>query len=574
MLLEQLGQPPRLQYQQINFNATTMDFSLDDAYSVEDTFSWFIPSRRGRHDVKFGAKYTYIWIGNPNTGNMNGTYTFRHNNPFNAADPRSYPERLSIRVPGPTNYDLFSRTYEAYAQDKWQIGTNFTLSLGLRYDLEVTPIQETFNPLFPDPSKYPVDKNNWAPRLGMVWNPDGQGKSVVRAGYGMFYDRTILGTLDDIFFNFKYSNSFIANFPADQADTSASRGEFPKEPVLNISSTDQLSPAVRAIINSTYPPGSTRRNTGQVDWDDPERTQPYFHQASVGYERELFAGTSLSADYIHMSGRSLFLNPNLNIFHRVSTARGASLQRIDAFGILTPSLAPGEAPYASTVRLRTNKYGYSEYDSLNLSLEKRYANNWSLRGSYSLGYSRGVTGSQTDTPQFQVGTDLRLKEYEAPANVDRRHVVVVNGRVEIPKTGGLTVSGNMRLMSGTPFTIHNTDFDLDQNGIGFDPLPAGTYNAFSQAGEYVMQDVENDGGRNGAWGPGFQQIDLRFGYRIRLGGRRALDLFGEVFNVTDHANFTNPNGDQSNRGNFLRLANLIAGTGHPRQGQLGVRFEF
>jgi hypothetical protein len=93
------------------------------------------------------------------------------------------------------------------------------------------------------------------------------------------------------------------------------------------------------------------------------------------------------------------------------------------------------------------------------------------------------------------------------------------------------------MMSSEPFTIHDTTFDLDQNNIGLDPLPAGTYNPLPAAGEFVIRDVENKGGRNGARGPGFMQLDLRTTYRIRLGGRRSLDVYGEIFNVTNHANF-------------------------------------
>jgi hypothetical protein len=573
MLLGQSLLEPRLEYQSVNLRSAVMDFSLDDAYSVEDTFSWFVPDKMGRHDFKFGGKYTYIWISNPNNGNANGTYRFGHDLPFNRADPRTYPERLSIRVPGPLEYEMISRTYEAYAQDKWQIRPNLTLSLGVRYDLEVTPIYEKDNPLFRDPTKYPVDKNNFAPRLGFVWNPDGRARSVVRGGYGVFYDRTLLGTIDDILFATKYSTSFTADFPQANVDPGPSAGRFPAEPVLNISSIDQVN---RALVNAAYPPGSLRRNTGTVEWDDPERKQPYFHQVSAGYERELFAGLSVSADYVRMRGNDLFLSPNLNIPHKLDTTRTGPVVFLDPFGILNSSLAPGEAPYGSaTIRLRTTKYGYSHYDALNIAAERRYADNWSIRGGYSLGYSRGVVRNQADSPEFQVGTNINLDKYFGPANVDRRHIGTISGRMVIPKTAGsVSLAGNLRLMTGEPFTIHDTTFDLDQNNIGLDPLPAGTYNPFPAAGEDVMRDVKSKGGRNGARGPGFMQLDLRGTYRLRLGGRRTFDVYAEVFNVTDHANFVNPSGDRRNQANFLRLASLVAVTGLPRQGQLGLRFGF
>ena len=233
----------------------------------------------------------------------------------------------------------------------------------------------------------------------------------------------------------------------------------------------------------------------------------------------------------------------------------------------------------SIVRLITNKYGYNDYDALNLSVEKRYANLWSLRGAYSLGYSRGVSGPQADTPALQVGTSLNLEKFEAPTDVDRRHNLAISGRMEIPKTRGVTLSGMLRMLSGTPFTIHDTNIDADQNGILFDPLPAGTYSGTASGS---MQNVKYRGGRNGTYGPGFMQLDMRVGYRARLGSRRSLDVFGDVFNVTNHANFVNPvttvagntGSDRRNAADFLRLSGLVATSGLPRQAQLGVRLGF
>ena len=574
MIAAQSQLPPILAFQTMNAQADdTIDFSLNDAYSIDDTFSWFIPDKMGRHDTKFGFRYTHSWISNPNNANGNGTYTFATDAAFDPANPRTYPERFSIRVPGPLDYELNANIFEIYAQDKWQVRNGLSFSLGIRYDLEVIPIDETGNPFFSDSNDYPIDKNNVAPRLGFVWNPGGTGKSVVRGGYGLFYDRTLLGTIDNFLFDTKYSTSFVAQFPQNAADPGPSSGRLPTDPTLTTPTVGVVTPAVRAYVNSLYPPGATRRNTGIVTWDDPERTQPYFHQVTAGYEREILPGVSVSADYIRMVGRDLFLSPNLNIGTRRNTSRTGTIDFLDPFG-LNATLSPGEAPYVAEIRQITTKYGYSNYDALNLSVEKRYANNWSLRGAYSLSYSRGVTNTQAGNggqPRIQVGTDLRLDEWEAPADVDRRHFLVVSGRGEIPKTHGVTVSGVLRMSSGTPYTLHDTNIDADQNGVLFDPLPAGTYSGTAQDS---LQNVEYKGGRNGAYGPGFIQLDTRVGYRARLGSRRTLDVFLETFNTTNRANFTNPSGDRRAAVDFLRLNGLVANSGLPRQAQLGIRLGF
>ena len=111
------------------------------------------------------------------------TNTYR---PFNAADPRTYPDRLTVRVGGPSKSYQKAHYVAAFLQDKWRFNRNLTVSLGARYDLEVIPIPETDNPLV---SSYPVDKNNFQPRVGLTYDLGG-GTSVLRGGYGRFYDKT------------------------------------------------------------------------------------------------------------------------------------------------------------------------------------------------------------------------------------------------------------------------------------------------------------------------------------------------------------------------------------------------
>jgi hypothetical protein len=137
----------------------------------------------------------------------------------------------------------------------------------------------------------------------------------------------------------------------------------------------------------------------------------------------------------------------------------------------------------------------------------------------------------------------------------------------VPRTGGLTVSTVVRALSGRPFTIHDTNIDANRNGLTPDPLPPGSY---SGTGENAVT-VESDGGRNGARGPSFLQADVRLGYRFRFGSRY-LELFGDVFNLTNRANFDIPSGDRRST-NFLTYTALRAGA-VPRTAQLAVRVQF
>ena len=134
-------------------------------------------------------------------------------------------------------------------------------------------------------------------------------------------------------------------------------------------------------------------------------------------------------------------------------------------------------------------------------------------------------------------------------------------------------------MSGAPFTIFNSNIDVNQNGELVDPSPAGTYSG--TAGERCrwpcLSNVENNGRRNGAVGPDYFQLDVRAGWRGQMGGARSLELFLDIFNITNRTNWDNPgpaNSDERLSTAFLRLTTLRGGSGFPRQAMFGARFAF
>lgn len=534
------------------------DLRRMSVYGLDTTYTWFIPGRRGSHDVKMGAQYQLGEHLRDDQRFTNGSFEFATDEDFNAADPLTYPERLTIQVPGRAR--VLSRTHSigVYLQDKWQVTPNLTLSLGLRYDAHVSPIRNAWNPFFESESDYPVDKNNFQPRTGFAYNMG--GRAVIRGGYGLFYEKQWIDRFESYLLNPVFANSFRAQFPANSVDPGPSSGQFPTNPLL------VNGPVLnRALLDQLVPPGSTSRNTGDVYLDTPDRILPSQHQVSIGYERQLGSQVSFAADYVHMWNRQQPLRYNLNPGIRSSTNRTAPITRVDFLGIADQL---GLAPFVSNVYI-VDYVAESQYDGINIQLEKRFANYWSARASYGVGYARGNTsGLPTATNDFQVLEAPNLELNEGPTNFDRRHTVSLSGRIEVPWIPGLTGAATARFMSGSPFTIYDSTFDLDQNGILIDPLPSGTY---SGTGQNAMTE-ESEGGRNGAVGPGFAQLDVRLGYRLRPGTGRTLDFFAEVFNATNRANFNNPSGDLRS-GNFL-IPTSLRGGGFPRQLQLGARFGF
>jgi hypothetical protein len=540
--------------------ANGAQFRINSSYEVSDSFSWFVPSLfGGSHDIKFGGQYVYSTIELPDQTDMNGRFGFSTDLAFDPNNARSYPERLFIRVPAASATFLPTHVGVLFAQDKWAIG-DLTVNLGLRFDVEGTPQDNAFSPYFSD-GEYPIDWNNISPRIGLAWRPAGSSRQLLRGGWGLFYDKVTLITTTPFVNQGVFSDSFVAAFPADRADAGPSSGQMPTHPLL------VNGPVVnRDLVNSIFPPGSLGRHTGVVYLDHPDRQVPRTQQLTAGYERQLGATMAATVDYVHSWNQNQLLTYNLNPGQRVNTTRTGAIVYTDLENIAGQL---GIAPFVNPVYKRVND-GSSQFDGVNFSLEKRQSDHWAARVSYAIGYARGNSeANQTYINQFQVGADPLLHLNFGPLDNDRQQNLAISGRVEIPRTGGLNISGVYRYMSGTPITIHDTNVDPDRNGILFDPIAAGDYcgtgtNAFC---------TSNDGGRNGARGPDFNQIDMRFGYRIRVRSERTLDLNFELYNLMNAANFENPTGDRRST-DFLRLTALRGGNGQPRAAQFSARFGF
>src|SRR5204862_2340343 len=127
----------------------------------------------------------------------------------------------------------------------------------------------------------PTDWNNVSPRIAFTHALDDTGKSLIRGGYGIFYNRTILGAVDDTLEFGKYTTSAVVQFPANSADPGPSAGRLPTNPYL------VNGPFVnRTLLSQAYPPGVPVRNDGVVIFDSPNRSVPYAHQFTFGYVRE------------------------------------------------------------------------------------------------------------------------------------------------------------------------------------------------------------------------------------------------------------------------------------------------
>lgn len=181
---------------------------VEQRYQFTDNFSWTM----GPHATKFGVDFNYIPTTATFTVNYGGVYDFGSFSAGNLGFPSSFPSLSPVEAYGaglPADFvqgigspsDSFSnKPLGAYWQDSWRIRPNLTLNYGLRYDIE-------FPPKFASPDALALagynllglqkgiqtDTNNVQPRIGIAWDPKGDGKTVVRSSYGLFYDHPLLG---------------------------------------------------------------------------------------------------------------------------------------------------------------------------------------------------------------------------------------------------------------------------------------------------------------------------------------------------------------------------------------------
>jgi hypothetical protein len=320
----------------------------EQRYQFTDNFSWSL----AHHDTKMGVDFNYLPLDATFTVNYGGVYGFGSLDASTFGFPTGVPQFSPVQAFGlgiPSTLvqgignpkDSFSnKPLGLFWQDAWRVRSNLTLNLGLRYDIEFPPqlaepnafAQAAYNQLGLQKG-IGTDKNNFQPRVGVAWDPYGNGKSVVRASYGIFYDHPLLG----LYFLGDASDGSKSGQLLFSGGTPCAPGVTPGAASLNatnifqgILNTASCLPTVPGylpdqqrfdpsnaglFVNQTYLQPSTFFPLAFQPFGYPQGkgfVYAYSQQANLTFEQDLGDGFALSLAYNFNGGRHINRPINAN----------------------------------------------------------------------------------------------------------------------------------------------------------------------------------------------------------------------------------------------------------------------
>jgi hypothetical protein len=557
-------------------------------YQVRDVFSW----TRGNHILKFGGEASLEKMIQDTTLNNYGIFNFNSNNTRGTGNAMA---DFLLGLPVTFNQDAPITKIDngwyggLFIQDDFKIHPRLTLNLGLRYDLQ-TPLtdpldrkltfvqgrQTTVVPaafpgmLFPGDEGIgrgivAADKNNFAPRVGLAWDPTGDGKTAVRAAFGIFYG-SIGGNM--------------WNATADQQPFSI-RQQFNNPGTL----TDPYSnlPGGVSPFPFSFSPNNIRFILpAAISGPSLDFRIPYVYQFNLTVQRQLTNDLGVTAAYVSTLGHKFRLNRDLNypVF-----GPGASTQNVNARRPILPGQLAAITLFESILN--------TSYHGMQLTAEKRMATNFSFKAFYTFGKAIDSSPSQSDTVGA-VQNNNNIAGDRGRADSDRRHNFVLSGIWNInyikdwnPAArailNGWSLSAIVTMRSGRPLTITNgADANLDgvnndrANLVG-DPVldhnrpRSEVVDAWFNVAAFAPVPVGTDGtaGRNIIDGPGLKNVDLGIFRDFNFTERFKLQFRAEATNSLNIVNLNNPvTGRNSGQFGQIRDARTM------REVQLGLRLTF
>jgi len=515
----------------------------------------------GNHALKTGVNFNYL----DNLGILNGnehyaTFTFFDDpsvivNNTNGRYPQGFRTPGIVRQWQQANGGAVNgqgywadtindvKQFSTWFQDDWRATPQLTLNLGVRYDVdfnlmdeknfEMNATRQALEAIGHPAGGYPkTPKKDISPRVGFAYDLRGDGRRVVRGGYGIYFD---------------------------QYNTAAAAGDITaqaRRPLNALATLTNTAIGVGQLATfrlgiDPLPPQPTEGNRlplgSQGQWIDVNMVDPRTHQTHIGYAHELAASTMVSVDYTHVEGRNEKRQTNINPILNGRRRLADDFQRVF-----------GAANYLSDVRILAG-VNKSRYDALTFMFRRRMPRttiqaHYTLAGSYSYG---GSTGNRSGAGLAQDWDKLFADSEWGPNGPDERHRFVFTGVFEAPY--GVQLSPVVQWASARAYNL-TAGSDLNADGNNND--------------RWIDPATGNQVSINAGRGDPTFLFDLRTTKYVGFGGDKRLGLFVEFFNVFNTDNFGSSYQGNGRSVEFRKPNGYIPSIGYPRQVQLGARFLF
>ena len=555
---------------------------------------------KGKHNVQLGGEWQHYTVEIRNQFRRAGHFQF--NGSSSAGSGNTLADfmlgSLSQFDQGTGEYKDYVVNYtSAFFQDDYKVSPRFSLNMGVRFEpappwhekvgrIEVftladyannvhstrfpaAPRGETFrgDPGVPDDGTSAAT-NNWGGRFGFAWDITGDGKTSLRGGGGSFFDQHRNGgdgndAVNAAPWNLRLS---VIRPTGTFADPYQGRSDFNLITDSTIGTTRAIFPT--PILISTY---------------DSIYKTPVTYNYNLTFERELMTGIMARAAYVGSRNRhgrwSWELNPALP--GPGATTGNTDLRRqfaVDGIGTVSQEVQDRE----------------SNYNSMQLTLTKRYSHGFQVSSNYTLSKVVGNFGDQLIP--YYLPQDPALMW--GPLDQDHRHRFTTSWVWELPGgnlngpakwvLGGWQWSGVMQYQSGRPFTVTSgTDNSLDGigndraklTGADFNAVPTTTCVAcawsFNPAA-FATNDIGTFGnvGKGVYYGPQLHAWDMGVTKNFRYSADGYMQFRVEFFNVFNQVNFDIPNRAVSNQSTLGRITRTEPSSGDPRILQFGLKFVF
>ncbi len=407
-----------------------------------------------------------------------------------------------------------------YFQDDWALRSNFSLHLGMRYEVDQRAFVNTSH-------------KDFGPRASFAWAPFRDHKTVVRGGYGIYFAPIILDidTTTAEFTSRQFTASIIplTGLPGNPAVNSAAIFQtlFAQGKILCgnpagcITGADLASFGINYSSSSPLPPFSWTWNTA------PNFQNPYSQQATLGIEHEFARDFSISANYIYVHTlhlpRVVDVNvlPGAPIMSNVPGTNGLPFQNWGAPQCQVPVNNPC---FADPTVFNKNVFfsnAAAIYQGATLELKKRFSHQFTVLANYT--YSKALDDASDLT--YWANNQVQQAAERSLSSFDQRHKVVVAGIIDSPFKSrvvrGFELAPVLQFNSSRPFSVF-TGTDSNGDRQSFADRPAGA-------------------GRNTGIGPSYLNLNLRLSRRFKLGERSSFQLLAEAFNIANHTNYSSVN---------------------------------